>query len=107
MGTFISVASENLAGNQAKYRCSTGFPAGSDGKECAHKAGAPGLIPGSGRSPGEANATHCMFLPGEFHGQRTLVGYSSWGRKDSDITEQLTLISAQYVFAFEEQKLKK
>ena len=28
-----------------------------------------------------------VFLPGEFHGWRTLVGYSPWGHKDSDITE--------------------
>ena len=107
MGTFISVASKNLAGNQAKYRYSMGFPGSSKGKERAHKAGDPGWIPGSGRSPGEVNAAHFMFLPGEFHGQRSLVGYSSWGRKDSDTTEQLTLISAQHVFVFEEQKLKK
>ena len=32
-------------------------------------------------------ATHPVFLPGEFHGQRSLVGYSSWGRKESDTTE--------------------
>ena len=25
-----------------------------------------------------------VFLPGEFHGQRSLVGYSPWGRKESD-----------------------
>ena len=31
------------------------FPSGSDGKESAHNAGDPGLIPGSGRSPGEGN----------------------------------------------------
>ena len=31
-----------------------------------------------------------VFLPGEFHGQRSLVGYSPWGRKESDTTEQLT-----------------
>jgi len=30
-------------------------------------------------------------LPGEFHGQRILAGYSPWGRKESDMTEQLTL----------------
>ena len=29
------------------------------------------------------------FLPGKFHGQRSLVGYSPWGRKESDTTEQL------------------
>ena len=31
------------------------------------------------------------FLPGKFHGQRSLVDYSPWGLKESDITEQLTL----------------
>ena len=30
-----------------------------------------------------------MFLPGESHGQRSLVGYSPWGHKESDTTEQL------------------
>ena len=28
-----------------------------------------------------------VFLPGEFHGQRSLVGYSPWGPKESDMTE--------------------
>ena len=31
-----------------------------------------------------------VFLPGEFHGQRSLVGYSSWGHKELDTTEWLT-----------------
>ena len=36
-------------------------------------------------------ATHSpASLPGESHGQRILVGYSPWGRKVSDTTEQLT-----------------
>ena len=30
------------------------------------------------------------FLPGEFHGQRSLAGYNPWGLKESDMTEQLT-----------------
>ena len=30
------------------------------------------------------------FLPGEFHGQRSLVDYSPWSCKESDTTEQLT-----------------
>ena len=25
-----------------------------------------------------------VFLPGKFHGQRSLAGYSPWGRKESD-----------------------
>ena len=32
-----------------------------------------------------------VFLPGEFHGQRSLAGYSPWGRKESDTTEWLTV----------------
>ena len=34
---------------------SLGFPGGSDGKASACNAGDQGLIPGSGRSPGEGN----------------------------------------------------
>ena len=30
-----------------------------------------------------------VYLPGESHGQRSLVGYSLWGRKESDPTEPL------------------
>ena len=40
-------------------------------------AGNTGLIPGSGRSPGEGNGNLGIFLPGKSHGQRSLVGYSS------------------------------
>ena len=32
-----------------------------------------------------------VFLPGEFWGQRSLVGYSPWGDKESDTTEWLIL----------------
>ena len=32
-----------------------------------------------------------VFLRGESHGERSLVGYSSWGRKDLDMTGQPTL----------------
>jgi len=34
-------------------------------------------------------ATHFSNLPEEVHGQRSLVGYSPWGCKESDMTEQL------------------
>ena len=30
-----------------------------------------------------------IFLPGKSHGQGSLVGYSPWGRKESDTTERL------------------
>ena len=32
-----------------------------------------------------------VFLPGELHGLRDLVGYSPWGLKESDMTEQFPL----------------
>ena len=32
-----------------------------------------------------------VFLPGEFHGQGSLVGYSPWGGKELNMTERLTL----------------
>ena len=32
-----------------------------------------------------------VFLPGEFHGQRSLVGYSPWGHQELELTERLTL----------------
>ena len=30
-----------------------------------------------------------VLLPGKLHGQRSLVGYSLWGHKESDMTERL------------------
>ena len=37
-----------------------------------------------------------VFLAGEFHGQRSLVGYHPWGHKESDMTERLTLSQFSY-----------
>ena len=37
------------------------FPRVSDGKMSAYNAGDPGLIPGSGRSPGEGNGTPLQY----------------------------------------------
>ena len=52
--------------------------------------GDPGLIPGSGKIPWRREPSP-VFLSGEFHGQRSLAGYSPRGHKESDTTEQLTL----------------
>ena len=66
------------------------FPRGLAGKESAYNAGDLGLISGLGRSPGEGNGNPFqVFFPGKSHGQRSLAGYSSWGLKESDMTEQL------------------
>ena len=44
-----------------------------------------GSIPGLERSPGEGHGN--PLLPKESHGQRSLEGYSSWGRKESETTK--------------------
>ena len=118
---------------------SSGFPGSSAGKESVCNAGDPGLIPGSGSSPGEwigyplqyswaflvvqtlqnppamqvtwvqslgwedilekGMASHSsipFFSPLQYsclenpHRQRSLVGYSSWGCKESEMTEKLS-----------------
>ena len=66
------------------------FPGGSMGKESTCNAGDTndGFDPWVGRSPGEGNGQPTpVFLPGKFHGHRSLAGYSPWGCKESDMTE--------------------
>ena len=55
-----------------------GFPGGSGGKESAYNAEDLGLIPGSGRSPGEGNGNPLQYscLEENPQGLRSLVGYS-------------------------------
>ena len=64
-----------------------GFSSGSDGKESAYNAGDLGSIPGLGRfsKGGHGNTLQysCLENP---HGQRSLLGYSLWGCKESDMT---------------------
>ena len=63
-----------------------GFSSGSNGKESACNAGDPGSIPGLGRSPWRREWLLIpVFLPGEFHGQR-----SHEVTKSRDMTEWLT-----------------
>ena len=50
-----------------------------------------GLIPGLGRFPwSKKQQPTPVFLPEKFHGPRILGGYSPWGHKESDTTEQLS-----------------
>ena len=68
-----------------------GFAGGSDGKESTCSTGGLASIPGLGRFPGGGHGNllqySCLENP---HGQRSLVGYSPWGRKESDTTERLS-----------------
>ena len=65
-----------------------GFPGGSDGKESTCNAGDLGSIPWVGKIPQRrAWQPTPIFLPGEFHGQRSLVDYSPGCCKELDTSE--------------------
>ena len=59
-------------------------------QESVCNAGDTDSIPGLGRFPWRRKWQPApIFLPGKSHGQRSLVCYSPWGRKESDTTERL------------------
>ena len=60
------------------------------GKEYACNVGELGSIPGLGRSPGGGQDNPLQYSCLEnLHGERNPVGYSPWGRKESDTTEHI------------------
>ena len=82
-----------------------GFPGGSEVKASACNAGDLGSIPGSdpwvGKIPWRRKWQPTpVFLPGEFHGQRNLTGYSLWGHKELDTTEQLHFHNCSSIFTY-------
>ena len=57
-------------------------------KSVCLQCGRPGFVPWVGKIPWRRKRQPTpVLLPGESHGWRNLVGYSPWGRKDSDTTE--------------------
>ena len=57
-------------------------------KHLSASAGDADLIPGSRRSPGEGDGKPTpVLVPGRFHGQRNLTGYSPRVHKESDTAE--------------------
>ena len=56
------------------------------------QCGRPGFDPWVGKIPWRRKwQSTPVLLPGKSHRQRSLVGYSPWGRKESDTTERLYL----------------
>ena len=55
----------------------------------------PGDLLNPGIEPVSPALATPVFLPGESHGQRSLVGYSPWSHKESDTTVCLTLLHWQ------------
>ena len=59
------------------------------GKELAYQCRRQGFDPWVRKIPWRREWLPTpVFLSGEFHEQRSLVGYSPWGHKESDTTEQ-------------------
>ena len=54
------------------------FPGGPVLKEFSANTRDMVSVPGLGKSSGEGSP---VFLPGKFHGQRSLAGYGPWGHK--------------------------
>ena len=67
------------------YNEKSGFPGSSAGNESTCSAGEPGC-----EDPLEKEmATHSSILAWKSNGWGSLVGYSPWGGKESDMTERL------------------
>ena len=83
-------------GPEFKFRVSLafkfGFPVGSDIKESACSVGVLGLIPQSGRSPGEGNGYPLLYSYLENSMGRRAWGATVQGITESDMTEPLTHI---------------
>ena len=66
------------------------FPGGSGGKSICLQCWRPRFDPWVGKIPWRRKLQPTpVLLPRKFHGWRSLVGYSPWGRKESDRTERL------------------
>ena len=79
--------------NTLKMGLPSPFPGGTSGREPAcqcRRCRRHGFSPWVGKIPWSRKWQPIpVFLPGESHGQRCLVGYSPWGHKESDMTYQL------------------
>ena len=71
-----------------------GFAGSSDSKESAYKAGDLDWFLGQEDPLEKGMATHSSVLASQSHGQRSLVGYSPWGCKESDMTEWLRILQS-------------
>ena len=79
-----------MISNKPIYKTKMGFPHGSVIKNLPANAGDEDLIPGLGRSPGKGNGNPLQYSCLENSmDEKSLVGYSPQGHKESDTTERL------------------
>ena len=88
-GSLQSIGSQSRT--PLKSVAHTGFLGGTCGKEPTFQCRRPkrqGFNPWVRKIPWSRKwQSTPVFLPGKFHGQRSLAGYSPWGHKESDTTE--------------------
>ena len=105
---FLQVCSgfpAGTSGTESSCQCGRGFPAGTSGTESSCQCGRHerlGFDPWGGKiswSRKWQSAPAC--LPGEFHTQRSLAGYSLWGRKELDTTGWLIILPHTQVLLVE------
>ena len=78
-----------------------GFPGGASGKQPNCQCRRRWLDPWVRKIPWKREWQPTpVFLPGKFHGQRSLVGYSPWGHKELGMTEQLSTYLSVLLIAF-------
>ena len=83
--TLVSNICQALCSNSLCILCIeiSGFTDGSDSKESASNGRRTGFDPWVGKIPWRREWQPTpVFLPGKFHGQRSLAGYSPWYHKE-------------------------
>ena len=85
-----------------------GVPRRHSGKESAcqcRRCKRCGFDPWVGKTAWSGKRQHTpVLLPVEFHGQKTLLGCSPWGHKESDTTEQLIIVLISTAHDFDRRK---
>ena len=77
--------------NSAASAVALGFPGGSEVKSVCLECRRPGFDPCIRKIPWRRKGQPTpVLLPGESHGGRSLVGYSPWGGKELDATDNFT-----------------
>ena len=90
---------KRLSSSSSSTSLYRGFPGGSEVKASACNVGDPSSILGLGRSPGEGNGNPLQYSCLENSmDERSLAGYSPWGRKESDMTERLQFHIGLYFY---------
>ena len=85
------------------YKSKRGFPRRLSSKETACQCRRRSFYPWVRKTPWRRKWQPTpVFLPGEFHGQRSPGGYSPWDRKESDRTERTDMVLSHSVMSYSE-----